>query len=399
MKYNKWTKEKVIEIAQKYEYFNDLRKDYGGLYKISKDNGWLKEFTWLKYKLHQWNKENVFNESKKYEYISDFRKHSYCAYESARKNGWLKELTWLKEKDMKYPYSIYVYVDDDNKVAYVGLTRDKITRHNTHKTGVYKNHICQTSVFKYFTNICKNVPEPIYLEENLSVNDAKIKENEWCKTYENMGYHLLNVAKTGEFSSSIGGKSNKWTKDAVIEESKKYDNKNDFRKNSSTAYACALKYKLLDEMTWLKPKLKHWNKDMVINESKKYNSRREFYLSNGTAYDISLKNGWLDEMTWLKPKHIIWTDDMVIDESKQYKTRNEFRLKCPCGYAYARRNNLFNQMSWLEESKTGKKWNKENVLEIAKQYDSIKEFRDNYSYLYEIARKNKWLKDIDWNKK
>ena len=26
MKYNKWTKEKVIEIAQKYEYFNDLRK-------------------------------------------------------------------------------------------------------------------------------------------------------------------------------------------------------------------------------------------------------------------------------------------------------------------------------------------------------------------------------------
>ena len=117
MKYNKWTKEKVIEIAQKYEYFNDLRKDYGGLYKISKDNGWLKEFTWLKYKLHQWNKENVFNESKKYEYISDFRKHSYCAYESARKNGWLKELTWLKEKDMKYPYSIYVYVDDDNKVC------------------------------------------------------------------------------------------------------------------------------------------------------------------------------------------------------------------------------------------------------------------------------------------
>ena len=186
---------------------------------------------------------------------------------------------------------------------------------------------------------------------SLSVNGAKIKENEWSKTYENMGYHLLNVAKTGEFSSSIGGKSNKWTKDAVINESKKYDNKNDFRKNSSTAYACALKYKLLDEMTWL------------------------------------------------KPKHIMWTDDMVINESKQYKTRNEFRLKCPCGYAYVRRNNLFNQMPWLEESKTGKKWNKENVLEIVKQYDSIKEFRDNYSYLYEIARKNKWLKDIDWNKK
>ena len=54
MKYNKWTKEKVIEIAQKYEYFNDLRKDYGGLYKISKDNGWLKEFTWLKNNAHKY---------------------------------------------------------------------------------------------------------------------------------------------------------------------------------------------------------------------------------------------------------------------------------------------------------------------------------------------------------
>ena len=346
-----------------------------------------------------WTKDNVFEESKKYEYISDFRKHSFCAYESARRHDWLRDLTWLKNKDMNYPYSIYVYVDDNNKVAYVGLTRDKITRHQTHKTGMYKKHICQTCVFKYFSELGESVPEPIYLEENLSLSDAKIKEDEWRNKYASDGYNMLNVAKTGQFSGSVGGINLKWNKDTVIEESKKYDSRGSFRKGSSTAYAYALKYKLLDEMDWLKPKLTYWTKEMVFEESMKYSSRREFYLGCGSAYEVSLKNGWIDEMDWLKPKHIMWKNEMVLCESKRYNTRNEFRLGCPSGYSYARKNELLNKMTWLGKSKTGKRWNKDNVSEIAKTYNSISEFRHEYPYLYEISRRNDWLKDIDWSKK
>ena len=98
-------------------------------------------------------------------------------------------------------------------------------------------------------------------------------------------------------------KNKKLTKERVLEISKKYTSRSEFRKKSNRAYEKANKNGWLDEMTWLKPKYKpsgYWTKEHVFEESKKYTSRSEFSKYKRNVYDIANKNGWLDEMTWFK---------------------------------------------------------------------------------------------------
>ena len=102
------------------------------------------------------------------------------------------------------------FIDEENKVAYVGLTANKEERHNSHKTGIFREKRTKSVVFDYFTIISKDVPDPIYLEEGLSLIDSQDKEDYYRNLYEKMGYRMLNTAKTGIGIGSTG--FYKWNK-------------------------------------------------------------------------------------------------------------------------------------------------------------------------------------------
>ena len=47
----------------------------------------------------------------------------------------------------------------------------------------------------------------------------------------------------------------------------------------------------------------YWDvKENLIEESKKYHSRNEFKSNNESAYKVALTKKWIEDMVWLKPK-------------------------------------------------------------------------------------------------
>lgn len=100
----------------------------------------------------------------------------------------------------------------------------------------------------------------------------------------------------------------KWTKDTIWKESMKYTSRSEFKKGSSGAFHIAYINGWLDEMTWLvhpAPKPNKWTKDAVFEESKKYLFFSDFNRKNASAYAVARKKGWLDEMTWLKRTRVV----------------------------------------------------------------------------------------------
>ena len=348
----------------------------------------------------RWTDELVINESKKFKTRTEFARKSNSAYKYSKRHNLIDEFYWLSKFVDDRPRCVYAYVDEDNKVAYIGLTVNKQLRHLTHSTGKCCTHKKSKSpVYDYFSSIKKDVPNPIYLEDNLSITDARELEDFWIHIYEKNGYSLLNKGKTGKYSGSIGLHF-KWNKETAIEESKKYTNKVDFKKNSPCAYEFIRKHKLFNETPWINDlQRKPWTKDEVFKESHKYSSKNDF-SKNSYAYVIAVKNNWINEMTWLKrPKNynFIWSKEKVFEESRKYSTKSEFNKNNSSAYNVARKNGWLQNMTWLHQRL---QWNYESAYKESQKYHSRSEFKKNnrsaFDYIYkhnmldEIAHLNGW---------
>ena len=131
----------------------------------------------------------------------------------------------------------------------------------------------------------------------------------------------------------------------VIEESKKYKNRTEFKKKSNRAYDAARKFNLLENMVWLndgdrKPK-GYWKiKDNVMREGMKYKSKKDFKDGSASAFLAAHRYGYIDEMTWLvkqkQHKKWFWDNvDNIESEAVKYNTKTDFFKHCPVAYRKA----------------------------------------------------------------
>ncbi len=107
-----------------------------------------------------------------------------------------------------------------------------------------------------------------------------------------------------------------FTYEECYEIAKKYKRRSDFKKGDGSAYRKAKVSGWLDDYTWLPLPTEHspgwWTKERVLEESKKYKTTREFYLNAQSAYVRARKNGWLKEITWLlKDKRLDILNDKI----------------------------------------------------------------------------------------
>ncbi len=334
--------------------------------------------------------------------------------------------------------NIYVYLWDEFNTIYIGRTINPKSRHQAHKTRATE------ATYKFSSEHHVEHPKMIIIENDLTIEEGIEREKYWINEYrENSPYEVLNKTKGGEtgtpdsikwtkenvfnegkkyeYRSDFYRKSPgayhvalsnnwldeifsekrkpipiyKWTKEAVFEESKKYDTRYHFQNGNESAYKKALDNNWLDEMTWLK-KVGHfikWDEKSTFEESKKYITRNNFRHGSPGAYYAALSNNWLDKMEWLKPD-IIWTKEAVFEESKKHKTKTEFKRGNDWAYRLAIKNGWINEMNWL---KPYSKYTKEDVFEESKKYDSRNQFKHNSS-MYQIALKHKWLDEMTWLK-
>lgn len=299
-----WTKEHCFEEAKKYKTSGEFQKNNPVAYTTSIRNGWFSEYDWLtKQKPNgYWNNyDNCYNEAIKYKTRTEFEKHCGSAYQSAKRNGWLDDYFWFERN--KNPYTngmdnVYAYFFNELNAVYVGRTIYVKKRNNEHhKTG---------SVYKFAKKNNIEIPEMTILESGLSVIDGLDIEDYYRNKYKKEGWNVLNKAKTGIQSGSLGAiGAGKWNCKSCFKLAQQCKCKSEMKEKNQRAYILALTNGWFEDYTWFltTEELKHqkrpsrvkWTFESCLEESKKYHSKKEFRKKNGSAYTISGRNGWLDE--------------------------------------------------------------------------------------------------------
>ena len=278
----------VLEGSSREKYWEKYYKDNGYSIINKRPCGGIGSMAKGK-----WSKKKCFEESKKYNTRTDFFTNSNSAYQKSLKEGWLDEMTWLSNTH-KYPR---------------GYWRKK------------ENVMSESK--KYSSKID-------FQNNNTSAYQSALK----CGWIKEMHWLVKQAQKPFGFWKN---------KENVINESKKYDNITDFRKNSITAYQAAKKEGYLNELIWLKntkcyskKKIKnskhlkgYWkNRENIMAEARKYSTKEEFKKGNLTAFLAAYKYGYIDEMYWLvkKKQHKWghWTYENIEKEAIKYNTKTEF---------------------------------------------------------------------------
>lgn len=456
-KQHKYTKEIIAEVIKQNGCITttDLRKANEYAYKMARDNNWLKELG-LKENKHEdgyWTEDRVWDVAHHYTNKNDFSKNERVAYKWAGQYGLLEKMTWMKsptydDRRENRDSEVYAYVDETNKVAYVGLAIDTQNRKRTHKYD--KND----PVLRYFGVI----PEPIVLKKNLTIDESTYWEDFYIKEYINNEYKVLNKAPTGVGTGSIGGIPKWSSREDVFAESHKYHSRSEFKRKSGGAYNHALSNGWLDEMTWLQtppPKIKwtrekvfeeghkyqfkgdfcngsprayevanengwlekmpwikerrkpsnYWTRERVFEESHKYTNKKDFEVNANTAFQKAMQKGWIKEMTWLKPLPLgiisVWTRRNIIEESKKYTSKSEFAKKSPTAYHHACDDKtIFLEMPWLVEKKKPDGWwnDKTRVMEEGKKYTSRTAFANGSYSAWRSAKQHGWIDEMTWLK-
>lgn len=252
-----WNYDNCYNEAKKYKTKKELEIGNGSCYFAALRNKWLGDYTWMpksKKRQSKWNRYKVFKIAQQFKTKSDFEKQEKGCYLAALKNGWIKEMDWFVPKSIepmdltKKSHVVYAYIDEDSKTVYVGLTYNIKNRHRRHKLA--------GSVFKYFSSLDKEIPEPLILKEKLTVQESRFYEHFFLNEYKKNGYHALNKAATGINTGSVGGGRIFYTKEKSFEIAKKYHSKIEFLKANASCYNRAKQKGWLETYEWLTSKEK-----------------------------------------------------------------------------------------------------------------------------------------------
>jgi len=150
---------------------------------------------------------------------------------------------------------------------------------------------------------------------------------------------------------------------------------------------------------WLNDERKPRNfwgtKQNVIDESKKYTTRSEFKEKSQSAYEVARKNNWLDDMTWLtnndgrKPKGYWKIRENIMSEAMKYKTKGEFQEKSLTAFLAAYKYGYIDEMEWLVTRKHHKwgYWTYKTIEAEAMKYNTKTEFFNGSQTAYKAALK------------
>lgn len=400
-----YTYEEVYQIALNYKYKIDFSKEKPGAYQTANKKGWMKTFDWFldgneraSNARRKWNYDTCYEESKKYKTRGQFQDAKNGAYQVARENGWLKEYYWLKDKRFDIFVgkidSVYSYEFTEFNSVYIGRTLIK-----QQKTRDYQHIFYKDTVSDFAKE--KNVPVPPMkiLEIDLTLDEGCQKEEEWVERYKLEGWNILNKVKAG----SIGGlaqKKSKYNYEKCYLAALKCTTRGEFYNKYNGEYQYSCKKKWLDEFYWLEGGKHLLNYEDCYNEAKKYETIAEFRKNALTVYNSAYNKGWLNDFTWLVRKEEIWTKEACLEESKKYNSRGEFAKGSHSAYCKSLERKWIEEFTWLNNEKRHPNgyWTKERCIEEGKKYNTKTEWQKGSYHSYYLARINKWFKECTWLK-
>ena len=402
--YNKkWTKEAVFEEARKYKSKSEFKKA-SQAYNVAVLQGWIKEMDWfVRPVVHnkKWTRETCFAEARKYKTKNEFRENNQGAYSAAYRQKWIHEMEWFINEINETTYSdtshcVYGYFDEINKVCYIGLTCNLQQRHYKHKSNTMHH---KPSIVKiYFEGINQDIPQPKLLKDKISPKESQYYENYFITIYKEQGYTILNSGKTFVNTGSLVRYHEKYSKEDLITEAKKYNSKKDFRTNCKDMYIKAVQDGWMKELVWLKEEHETWTYEKCYSIIQKYIKFSEFYKNERKTYYAIKRNHWEELFKDLIQQNK-WTYENCVNESKKYYRKIDFQMKSASAYNAAHQKGWLKDFIWLQESKKPNGfWQlKENVLNEAQKYNSKSEFKKMANGAYHSALKNNWIEECNFN--
>lgn len=313
-------KENCLNEAKQYSSAYDLQRHNYSCYMGLKRNGWVYEAFPIKNgakPMNYWNnKDRVIEAAKQCSTKMEFKRRFGGAFNAAHRYGWEDEAFSGFTKTIKYVdlnkriHCVYVYEISKLKTCYVGRTSNLHNRDLSHRRG--RKHHDGTITYDILYTFCNDngieIPKPIVKEENLNGEESLIREDYWVNWYKDNGWIVLNKAKTGRLSGSLGA-IKKWTYEACKEFCKDFTYKSELKKANYSCYNACLKNGWFEEFGIHGKKNVpngYWNnKENCLNEARKYKSKTDFIINSIGAYKGALKHDWIDEI------------DKIIEENKK----------------------------------------------------------------------------------
>lgn len=400
---NPYNHDACWQEAKKYQYFNDFRAQSHPFYLAAQRQGWLDEYTWLiKEPLvpynKKWNYDTCYAEAKKYKTRSAFNKGCSGAYDVARRNGWLADYTWIpdfSDSDAKVD-SVYCYVFEEHKTAYVGRT----LMYRQHIRDIEHGNQENDAVYKFAHKHNCAIPKMRIIEENLTIQQGRDREDYWRKHYESIGFFMLNKAATGAKSGSIGWLARgKWTFEKAYKIAQAFHTVNEMCEEYEYLYKISKARGWLEKFDWFRgkeikiEKQTKWTEDVCREEALKYTSRKDFRKNCKGAYDKAKECGWLDSYTWLSYSKTLseWDYESCKEEASKFSNRFGFQKHSYGAYKSSLKN------GWLDEFypvPLRRVLDYDTCKRLASKYKTAKELAEHDRSLYEKIRKEGWLGDF-----
>ena len=399
---NKWNYETCFETAKRFKTRNDFKKKEVGAYTRALNQGWLNDYVWLAEPATgktRWTKERCLEEAKKYQTLKEFQDQSNYAYTKAKKLNWLRDYTWFFDtKDKQIEWSREACYNEALKFNSRTIFRKKCSS----AFNVAKK-MGWLSDYTWFSLSKK--PNGFWTREKCFEEAKKYKTRSEFQYGKGSSQAYRIARENGWIDDYVWFEERQkpngyWTYERCFEEAQKYKTRTDFQKGEcgTRPYKVACANGWLDDYVWFSQDYKpagYWTYEKCREEAMKYEYMADFDHNSPSAYVIARKNDWIKEYDWLIKKKKHWTYQECYNLAKRHLTKIEFKQACPSAYKASCEYEWINDYSWFKVKKRIRYWTQERCYEEAKKYTSKKEFAQNSS-AYSIACKNGWIADYDW---
>lgn len=245
-----WTKDMILEFMKEHPEIttrSELTYSYPGVYGAARRFEMLEELFGEPLH-HSWTKEECAQLAQLCFYRSQFQDLYPGAYSSALLNGWLDEICSHMKELVNFVrpgrYTIYVYEDEVNHYAYVGLTNNAYRRDIEH----VMSH--RDRVYKHCKKFDIPVPKMKILKTDLSASQASEEEKRAYETYKVAGWNMINTEKPlGRLGGQIRFRIDA-TKEinSILEEHPEITSAEELKTFSKEAYKAAKYLNILEDI-------------------------------------------------------------------------------------------------------------------------------------------------------
>jgi hypothetical protein len=379
-----WTKDRVLEEAKKYSYPAEWSKAGGGSFSTAQRNQWLTEacahMKSPKVPMGYWTKEKLIEDAQKYSSRAEWKKANGSAYATARTNKWLDECCshmqllvkpagyWTKERCLesakKYPTIVAWSVGENGaydaakgKPWYADATKHMVKTFSHGEYTIYSFLLSHDIKFTYQKRF-KDLKDKAQLPYDFYVDELDL-------VIEYQGRQHFGTSKTSLFRKNAEDQPRR---DAI---KKDYALRNGlFYLDIETQKSDEIERQLIEkikEISSLKNKnfllkrrdltseeesilsnLGVWTKENVLKDALKYKTLKEWFGNDNAAAQVAYKNGWIKEATAhmtpsQKPKGY-WTKERVIASASKYQSSSDWIKGEGGAWSKAQAN------GWLEEA-------------------------------------------------